>query len=52
MRDADVASQQGLTLLELLTVVAIASILMVVSLPIYFDYATRDKVSEGINLMG
>lgn len=52
MRDSDSLSQQGFTLLELLTVVAVASILMVVSLPIYFDYATRAKVSEGINLMG
>lgn len=52
MGEAGVASQRGFTLLELLTVVAVMSILMVVSLPIYFDYATRAKVSEGIGLMG
>ncbi len=44
--------QQGFTLLELLTVVAVISILLVVSLPIYFDYNTRAKVSEGVVLMG
>ena len=42
----------GFTLLELLTVVAVVSILLVVSLPIYFDYQTRAKVSEGVSLMG
>jgi len=42
----------GYTLLELLTIIAVVSILAVVSLPIYFDYATRAKVSEGVNMMG
>lgn len=42
----------GFTLVELLTVVAVMSILLVVSLPIYFDYSTRAEVSEGISLMG
>lgn len=52
MHDSGSPSQLGFTLLELLTVVAVMSILMVVSLPIYFDYATRARVSEGVNLMG
>ena len=45
-------TQGGFTLLELLTVVAVVSILAVVSLPIYFDYATRAQVTEGIAKMG
>ena len=44
--------QSGFTLLELLTGVAVVSILLVISLPIYFDYSTRAQVSEGISLMG
>ncbi len=42
----------GFTLLELLFVIAIVSILTVISLPFYFDYATRTRVSEGVNTMG
>jgi Tfp pilus assembly protein, major pilin PilA len=42
----------GYTLLELLTIIAIVSILAVVSIPLYFDYSTRAKVSEGVNMLG
>jgi type IV pilus assembly protein PilA len=44
--------EAGFTLLELMTVIAVASILMVIALPIYFDYAARTKVSEGVNRLG
>ena len=46
------AHTKGFTLLELLTVVAVISILVVVSLPMYFNYAARAQVVEGVNLMG
>ena len=47
-----VENQAGFTLLELMFVMAIASILAVIALPIYFDFSTRAKVSEGVNQMG
>ena len=40
--------QSGFTLIELMMVMAIVSILMVVAIPVYSDYATRTKVSEGL----
>lgn len=44
--------QRGLTLLELLTFLAVTSILAVVSLPIYFDHATRELVLDEFEKMG
>ena len=41
-------SLKGFTLLELLVVMAIISILSVVALPTFVNYATRSKVSEGL----
>jgi type IV pilus assembly protein PilA len=40
--------QSGFTLIELMAVIAIVSILVVIALPAYLDYATRSKVSEGL----
>jgi type IV pilus assembly protein PilA len=40
--------QSGFTLIELMGVIAIVSILVVIALPAYLDYATRSKVSEGL----
>ncbi|GIX30888.1 MAG: hypothetical protein KatS3mg124_1360 [Porticoccaceae bacterium] len=49
---SDQTTQRGFTLLELLAVVAIVSILVLVSLPLYLDYSTRTRVSEGLALAG
>ena len=39
---------KGFTLIELMAVVAIVSILAVIAIPVYMDYVTRSKVSEGM----
>lgn len=41
-------NHKGFTLIELMAVVAIVSILVVLALPVYLDYVTRSKVSEGM----
>ena len=38
--------QNGLTLIELMTVVAVVAILSVIALPAYTDYVTRGKIPE------
>jgi len=44
------ARQQGFTLVELLTVVFLLSIIAMLAVPVYKDYATRAKVTEGLAL--
>ena len=43
-------SSKGFTIVELMVVLAIISILVVVALPAYVNYATHAKVSEGIGI--
>ena len=43
-----VKKQSGFTIIELMVVVAIVSILAVIALPVYADYAARAKVGEGL----
>ncbi len=40
--------QNGLTLIELMVVVAVVAILSVIALPAYTDYVTRGKIPEAI----
>jgi type IV pilus assembly protein PilA len=41
----------GFTIIELMVVVAIVSILAVIAMPVYLDYVTRSKVSEGLGFV-
>lgn len=42
-------NQHGFTLIELMMVIMVVGILAAIAIPMYFDYATRAKVSEGIS---
>lgn len=44
------ARQQGFTLVELLVVLFVLSIVAMLAVPVYKDYATRTKVAEGLSL--
>lgn len=41
---------RGFTIIELMIVVAVISVLMVISIPIYQSYTARAQLSEGMNL--
>jgi prepilin-type N-terminal cleavage/methylation domain-containing protein len=43
-------AQTGYTIVELMIVVAVISVLMVISIPIYQSYTARSQFSEGLNL--
>jgi len=43
--------QNGFTLIEVLTVIAIASILSMISMPLYQNYAVRAKISGDFSLI-
>ena len=45
-------SESGFTVIELMIVVTIVSILAVIAMPAYVEYATRSKVSEAMGFMG
>ena len=40
----------GFTLVELMVVVAVISIILLIAIPAYMDYAVRTKVSEGMSI--
>lgn len=45
-------TQRGFTIIELMVVVSIVSILAVIAMPAYFEYATRSKVGEALVFLG
>lgn len=44
------AHASGLTIIELMVVIAIVSIITVIAIPVYQQYTARAKVAEGMNL--
>ena len=44
------AVQKGLTIIELMIIVAIVGIIVSVAIPAYQDYMVREKVREAVNL--
>lgn len=44
--------ESGFTIIELMIVVTIVSILAVIAMPAYVEYATRSKVSEAMGFLG
>ena len=43
-------NERGFTIIELMFAVGIVGVLAAIALPVYFDYTTRAKVSEGFAL--
>jgi type IV pilus assembly protein PilA len=50
--DTSLYWEKGFTVIELMIVVTIVSILAVIAMPAYVEYATRSKVSEAMGFMG
>lgn len=46
------SAERGFTVIELMIVVTIVSILAVIAMPAYVEYATRSKVAEAMGFMG
>jgi type IV pilus assembly protein PilA len=42
--------QAGLTIIELMIVIAIISIIMIIAIPVYQQYTARARVTEGLSL--
>lgn len=49
--EATGSAQDGFTVIELMIVVTIVSILAVIAMPAYMDYAIRSKVTEGMTFV-
>ena len=52
LQEASGHPERGFTVIELMIVVTIVSILAVIAMPAYVEYATRSKVSEAMGFMG
>ena len=44
--------QQGMTLIEMMIVIAVIGVIASIAIPIYNDYIKRSKVAEAVQLLG